>query len=195
MLSISIFLPSDVHVQASSTPASQPGKKPAKASSTSGDEKKEDGNSADDKKKKKSVPFSKTPALGGSGGTEFDHGNHIHIDEITIAADKNMVHGISVKYRGAERKNGSVGKDNTKTFKLRPGEFITSAKVTTSSHGAVTSLTLFTNRGGKLGPCGDEKGRDELVKAPDGAVLCGFHGRAGRHINAIGFKWGPNPKV
>jgi hypothetical protein len=129
----------------------------------------------------------------------------MHIEEITVSADKNMVHGIAIKYRGKECKEGSIGKDNTQTLKLRPGEFVTSIKVTTpsgmglsalASRNAVTSLTFFTNRGTKLGPCGEEKGRkEELVKAPEGAVLCGLHGRAGRHINAIGFKWGPNPKA
>jgi hypothetical protein len=126
----------------------------------------------------------------------------MRIDEITVAADGNHVHGVSVKYSGQEQKSGSIGRDNTQTFKLRPGEFITSAKVTTGGGGLglirkphVTSISFFTNRGAKLGPCGDEKGDTQVVKAPPGTVLCGIHGRAGRHINAIGFKWGPNPKV
>jgi hypothetical protein len=120
----------------------------------------------------------------------------MHIDEITIAADKNRVHGISVNYRGKEIKSGSIGKDNTQTFKLRPGEYITTVKVTTASRSDVTSIAFFTNRGAKLGPAGNEEGRKEdVIKAPDGTALVGFHGRAGRHLNAIGFKWGPNPKT
>jgi hypothetical protein len=120
----------------------------------------------------------------------------MHIDEITIAADKNRVHGISVKYSGKEIKSGSIGKDNTQTFKLRPGEYITTVKVTTASRSDVTSIAFFTNRGAKLGPAGNEEGRkEEVIKAPDGTALVGFHGRAGRHLNAIGFKWGPNPKA
>lgn len=125
----------------------------------------------------------------------FDDGNHMHIDEITVAADMNMVHGIMTNYRGKQSKNGNIGRDNSQTFKLRPGECITSVKLTTNSKGVLTSLTFFTNQGAKLGPCGNDKGGQLVVKAPEGAALCGFHGTAQRHINSIGFKWGPNPKA
>jgi hypothetical protein len=176
-------------------PAAAPAGKTNKPASkpTKGEEKKDD-DSPD--KKKTRAKFSQTPPYGAGGGAAFDDGNNMHIDEITIAADGNMVHGIATKYRGKECKNGSVGLFNAKTFKLRPGEFITSAKVTTNSKGNVTSLTLFTNQGSTLGPCGDDKGgQQQLVKAPPGTVLCGFHGSAKRHINSIGFKWGPNLKA
>jgi len=173
-------------------PASKPSK--GSAATSSSEEKKDDDDKK--KKKKKPVPFSQSPAFGGTRGTEFDDGNHMHIHEITVAADANMVHGIAVKYVGKECKHGSIGQDNTKTFKLRNGEFITSAKVTSvSRNGVVSSVTFFTNRGQKLGPCGEEKGNEDTAKAQDGAVLCGLHGRAGKHINALGFKWGPNPKA
>lgn len=176
---------------------SSPGK-PASKPTKSGEEKKDDDASddGDDKKTKKPrAKFSQTPAFGAGGGADFDDGNHMSIDEITVAADGNMVHGISTNYRGKVCNNGSIGRDNTQTFKLGPGECITSAKVSTNSKGVLTSLTLFTNKGTKMGPCGDDKGAQKMVKAPEGAALCGFHGTAKRNINSLGFKWGPNLKA
>ncbi|KAG7338013.1 Jacalin-like lectin domain containing protein [Nitzschia inconspicua] len=182
--------PSSTKPSSKPSTSSDPSSKPS-----SGEEKKDDEDKDGDKKKINRPKFSQTPAYGAGGGDNFDDGNNMHIDEITIAADANMVHGIATKYRGKECKNGSIGRDNTKTFKLGPGEFITSAKVSLNSKGVVTSLTLFTNKGAKLGPCGDDKGAQKMVKAPEGTVLCGFHGTAKRHINSIGFKWGPNSKA
>jgi hypothetical protein len=135
--------------------------------------------------------FSQSQLYGAESGEPFDHGNNRHIDEITICADKNMVHGIAVKYFGKETKSGSIASDG-KTLKLRPGEFITAVKVRATKQ--VHSLTFITNRGTSLGPCGGQKGDEVEVKAPPDSVLCGLIGNAGRHVNGIGFKWGPSLK-
>lgn len=145
--------------------------------------------------KKVKVPFSQTELYGGRGGAPFDHGNHMHIDEIKVSADRRAVHGMEVHYRGKTATSGKLGLLNSKSTKLRPGEFIVAATVRTDKR-VVLSLTLVTNRGSSLGPYGgSDKGDEVKVKAPEGAVLCGFIGRAGNSLDAIGFKWGPSPKA
>jgi hypothetical protein len=151
---------------------------------------------ANKKKPTQKAKFSESPLFGGDSGDSFDHGNNFHIDAITVFADNNYIHGISVQYNGA--KNGKAGSippsgENGKTLKLRKGEFVTAVKVR-STNKNVHSLTFLTNKGTKLGPCGGSKKGEEVdVRAPPGCVLCGLIGKSGKHVNAIGLKWGPSP--
>lgn len=138
--------------------------------------------------------------LFGGDGNSFDHGAHKHIDQLTVYADGNTVFGITAQYfqQQVPRKTGPDHGTAT-TLKFRPGEFITAVKVRATNH--VHSVTFVTNRGTKLGPCGGEKGEEHTIPAPEGMVLCGLAGKTGKpplgrtRINAIAFKWGPNPKA
>jgi hypothetical protein len=134
--------------------------------------------------------FSQSQYFGGESGDEFNHGNNRHIDAITLHADSNMVHGISIQYHGDRlHKVGSCGLPG-QTLKFRPGEYVTAVKVRATKH--VHSITLLSNRGTAVS-AGGKKGDEKEVHAPSGNVLVGLMGRAGKHVNAIAFRWGPMP--
>jgi hypothetical protein len=134
--------------------------------------------------------FSQSQYFGGDSGDEFNHGNHRHIDAITLHADLNMVHGISIQYHGDRLyKVGSCGLPG-QTLKFRPGEYVTAVKVRATKQ--VHSITLLSNRGTAVS-AGGKKGDEKEVHAPSGNVLVGLMGRAGKHVYSIAFRWGPMP--
>ncbi|KAL3902328.1 MAG: hypothetical protein SGARI_005891 [Bacillariaceae sp.] len=151
------------------------------------------------KKKKRTKKIVVSQLLGGDG-TGWDHPASRHIDEISVFASGNTIHGLIVKYQNVKdaKQAGPTHGDETK-MKFRPGEFITKVKVNASDH--VEGLTFFTNKGTKLGPCGGDGGVETELSAPEGYVLVGMTGRTNKkrmgrtRVSAIAFKWGPNPRV
>jgi len=132
---------------------------------------------------------------GGNGGEEFDHGYRKRIVEVIVRSGV-AVDGITVKYsNGDVLSNGGDGV-KSKHILLSEGEYINQVEVSATK--VVHSLTFFTNKGRKLGPCGGKRafwlGRREKVITvipPNGYTLVGIRGRAWKHLDAIGFHWGP----
>ena len=147
------------------------------------------------KKTRKKRKFTQTRYYGGQGGQEFNHGNNKHIDEISIFADGDVVHGLSVTYNNKTTKDGTC-EDGAKSLKLRPNEYITSIKMKLkriSGKRNVTSIAFYTNRGTHIGPCGGDEGEEFEINAPGNMVLCGIMGRAGKRLDALAFRWGSIP--
>ena len=109
-----------------------------------------------------------------------------------------MVDGITVKYKNGEQgpHGGTGGGPNT--FSLEDKEFITEVDV--REGGVIQSLTFRTNKGKEYGPFGgkggifNKEGVMVTAKAPTGYRLIGIKGRAGKYLDAIGFRWGPMPE-
>lgn len=104
-----------------------------------------------------------------------------------------MVHGITIQYQHqAVKKIGSCGLPG-QTMKFRPGDYVTGVKIRANKH--VISLMLLSNHGLSIGPFGGKRGEEVTVNPPTpGAALCGLMGRAGKHIDALAFRWGPMTK-
>ena len=149
-------------------------------------------------KKKK---LTATPrCYGGKGGDiAFDDGHYnIRIVRIAIRAG-NVVDGISITYyTGKVVSYGGMG-GNEESLTLKQDEWITEVHVR-SSQKLVQCLTFITNFQRSLGPCGGKgflldtsTGVDEIVKAPEGTMLIGIKGRAGKYLDCLGFNWSPIP--
>jgi len=144
---------------------------------------------------KPALALASTFIYGGNGGKEFDHGNHSRIVEVIVRSDA-TVDGITVKYSNGDIiSNGGDGV-KAKCILLSEGEYINQVEVSVTK--VVHSLTFFTNKGRQLGPCGGKRifwlGKKEKVTTvipPNGYALVGITGRAWKHLDAIGFHWGP----
>ena len=149
---------------------------------------------------------------GGAGGTEFCHGKdntndggNRRMTEITIYADKDVVHGIKVRYGKDEiHDNGSHG-GSSKTLKMDSDdeeEYIVAVKLRLKrikQKRNIVYLEFDTNLGNKVSHGCYDKGEEVIVTPPkkgkeDNYVLTGFKGRAGKRIDALAFIWGPPPK-
>jgi hypothetical protein len=136
---------------------------------------------------------------GGDDGDDFDHNNNRSIEELTIYADGHVVNQIHAKYFGNLVFTSGTKDGNEATLKLAKGEYITTVKIRHNKY--VQWMVFETNKGQSVGGGGkgwklpgmDKEGEEVTVKAPSGCHLCGFKGRAGKHINAVAFRWGPIP--
>jgi hypothetical protein len=159
----------------------------------------ESGDKTDEKKAKAKVKFTVSKYYGGDGGDAFDHHNNKSIEEITVHASGHCVNGISVKYFGNNEFSSGSKSGNDATLKLSKGEYVNTVKV--RSNKLVQWMVFETNKGQSIGgggkgwilPGKDKEGQEYEVHAPSGCQLCGFVGRAGNHIDAIAFRWGPIP--
>mmetsp|Transcript_15792 Transcript_15792/g.22564 ORF Transcript_15792/g.22564 Transcript_15792/m.22564 type:complete len:465 (+) Transcript_15792:188-1582(+) len=149
----------------------------------------------------KNKKLTTTPrCYGGKGGDiAFDDGHYnIRIVRIAIRAG-NVVDGISITYyTGKVVSYGGMG-GNEESLTLKQDEWITEVHVR-SSKKLVQCLTFITNFQRSLGPCGGKgflldtsTGVDETVKAPEGTMLIGIKGRAGKYLDCLGFNWSPIP--
>lgn len=116
-----------------------------------------------------------------------------------------IVDSIAIAYSGsnAVRTEGGDCHATSTEWKgviveLQPYEHVKTIAV---KHGKlfVQRLCLTTNMGREVGPrgaggtllLGGKMGKETVVHAPEGCMLVGIHGRAGKYLNAIGFHWAP----
>lgn len=145
--------------------------------------------------KKKKLPKS-THIFGGEGGEPFNDGTNGKILSVTVRAGK-LVDGISILYKGgATKSHGGDGGDEH-TLELRGDEYINEVDIRVGKE--IQCLTFKTNLGRTLGPAGGSglglfgkgKGEDQTITAPNGYMLIGIQGRAGKWLDAVGLHWGP----
>uniref|UniRef100_A0A7R9VGK7 Jacalin-type lectin domain-containing protein n=1 Tax=Pseudictyota dubia TaxID=2749911 RepID=A0A7R9VGK7_9STRA len=138
-----------------------------------------------------------TKLFGGRGGGPFNDTArpYCRINSIAVNAGA-LIDGISVMYSdGTTTKHGGEG-GGWHSIPLVGGESIVEVSVRYGRF--VQSLTFLTNMGRTFGPYG-EGGfvlglgpvREATVKAPEGHILGGIHGRRGKYIDGIGFHWAP----
>nr|POF08093.1 agglutinin [Quercus suber] len=113
---------------------------------------------------------SRTWAVGGQGGMEWDDGVFPAIRELHLNFGDSVIHAIFVLYQSRDRNlvwsqkhSGAGGSDSFK---------------------ALRSITFYTNKA-KYGPYGVEIGHAFTSSVAPGKVV-GFHGRSGVYLDAIG---------
>ena len=140
----------------------------------------------------KHVTFRSTPCFGGEGGTPFDDDClNEGIAGIAIRAGA-VVDGVTMFYRGGKITSYGGKGGNEESIFLCQDEYVTEIDVRFGRF--VQCLTLKTNKGRPLGPCGGKGGlldgtscNNVTIKAPQGHVLVGIKGREGRYLDSIGF--------
>ncbi len=155
----------------------------------------------------KCLRLTTSPLYGGtSGGTFFDDGHcNLRIMRIAIRSG-DVVDSISVTYyTGKVVHYGGYG-GTEESITLPPGEWITEVHVC-HTRKLVHGLSFTTNLQRSLGSCGGRKqnggfllfdgincnAETAVVKAPEGQMLIGIKGRAGKFLDCIGFHWSPIP--
>lgn len=125
----------------------------------------------------------KTEAFGGTTGVSFEETSSSKITNIEIRAGMYLDAVNVTRQDGTVVKHGGNG-GTLHSFHLDNDEYI--CKIELGYSKFIDQLTFFTTKDRKYGPYGRTTGRLKTIDFGKG-VLCGFLGRSGAYVDAIGF--------